>query len=151
MSDEQPRPSPAAEFEESAAMLRAEATDADAMLHSLADRLEAVPGLTVVVTHRHGRVRRLIGDIPYVNDLHRRTDPIDRIVVTVGPLDYWVAPVDGSIRGGTGAPARGPGPVDRTAPFAEWADRLFDAIVRQNHANHQSLVALRTLIEQDRT
>jgi hypothetical protein len=150
-SDDAPRPSAASEFEESAARLRVEAADADALLHALVDRLDAVPGLTVTVTYRHGRVRRLIGDIPYVNDLHRRTDPIDRIVVTLGPVDYWVTAADGSVRcGADDRSAVRPGSGD-DLPFGAWAERLFDDIVTQNHANQESLAALRALIEHDRT
>ncbi len=34
--------------------------------------------------------------------------------------------------------------------FSAWATALFDEIARQNLVNHESLVALRRLVEQDR-
>ncbi len=146
MSEPQAVPSPAERFDASASALRAEAMDADALLHALVDRLDAVPGLAVTVTHRHGRLRRLIGDLPYVNDLHRRSDPIDRLVVTVESLDYWVASDDHTVRCGIDDRSRARGTEGDPLPFPEWSDRLFAAIVRQNNANAASLAALRALI-----
>jgi hypothetical protein len=146
MSEPQAVPSPAERFDASASALRAESTDADALLHALADRLDAVPGLTVVVRHRHGRLRRLIGDLPYVNDLHRRRDPIDRLVVTVESLDYWVTAEDGTVGCGIDDRSRARGTPGDPVPFPEWSDRLFDAIARQNIANAASLAALRAVI-----
>ena len=35
-------------------------------------------------------------------------------------------------------------------PFSAWANALLDEIARQNFVNHESLVALRHLVEHDR-
>lgn len=131
-------------------MLRSESADADAMLRSLADRLGAIPGLVVSVTRRRGKVRRLIGDLPYVDDLPRRAGPIEKIVVTVGGVDHWVLSVDGSLRFGTGTLVLGSDRAHNAGSFATWADGLLDAVVRQGRADHDALVGLRALIEQDR-
>jgi hypothetical protein len=122
-------------------MVRAESDGLDATLHALVDRLAAIPGLNMVVTYHEGRLRRLIGDLPYVNDLHRRGDPIRRIVVTVGSGPYWLDAGEGSLRCGRG---RG-----EELGFAAWADALFDEIAAQNFVNHESMVALRRLVEHD--
>lgn len=71
---------PVDQLEVSAAWLRSESGTLVPLLDASADRLSAVPGLQVVVTRRRGRLRRLLGDLPYLNDLHRRTAPVDTIV-----------------------------------------------------------------------
>ena len=63
-----------ASLDSSAAMVRAESDQLDATLHALVRRLSSVPGLMMTVSHRHGRLRRLIGDLPYINDLNRWSD-----------------------------------------------------------------------------
>ena len=146
MPEPEPAPSPVEQFDASASVLRAEAMDADALLHALADRLDAVPGLAVTVTRRHGRLRRMVGDLPYLNDLHRRSDPVERLVVTMDSDQYWVSEDDGTLRCGVDNGARVPGTHGSVVPFPEWSDRLFDAIDRQNIANATTLAALRSLI-----
>lgn len=134
----------------SAAMVRAESGHLDATLHALVRRLSSVPGLKMVVSYRHGRLRRLIGDLPYVNDLHRRSDPIEKVVVTVGPGSYWLEAEHSSIRCGREVTSIERGSVREELSFSVWARDLFDELAEQNFVNHESMVALRHLIEQDR-
>jgi len=137
-------------LDSSSAMLRAEAEHLDAMLQALVWRLSSVPGLQMTVSRRHGRLRRLVGDLPYVNDLHRRTDPISAIAVTVGSSAYSLHTDAGAIRcERRSSPSEG-GPAPEQLPFSVWAPALFDRIAQQNYINHESLVALRHLVEQDR-
>jgi hypothetical protein len=124
----------------SSAMLRAESDQLEATLHALVMRLSSVPSLKMVVSHRHGKLRRLIGDLPYINDLHRRTDPIEKVLVTLGDSSYWLH-CDGQLI----SCGRDSAPLD----FSVWASALFDGIARQNLVNHESLVALRQLVELD--
>src|SRR5205807_304143 len=79
-----------ASFDSSAAMVRSEADHLDATLHALVTRLSSVPGLHLSVSYRHGRLRRFLGDLPYINDLNRRTGPVQRIAVAVGSQSYWL-------------------------------------------------------------
>jgi len=72
-------------LEESSAMVRAEADHLDARLRALVRMMSSVPGLEMSVSYRPGRVRRLIGDLPYLNDLNRPTGSIQRIAIAVGP------------------------------------------------------------------
>jgi hypothetical protein len=130
----------------SAALVRAESDHLDATLHALIMRLSSVPGLQVTVSYRHGKLRRLLGDLPYINDLSKRTGPIHRLVVAIGPSSYWVDARHGSIRCGRDEQ----GEVSEELTFSAWATALFDEIVRQNLINYESMVALRRLVEQDR-
>ncbi len=156
MIGEDAPPSSIAGVDSSSAMVRAESDLLDATLHALIRRLSSVPGLEMVVSYRHGRIRRLIGDLPYVNDLHRRTDPIDELlpidelVVTVDTCSYWLHSKHGSIRCGRQAAATEGGQGKEELSFLDWASTLFDAIAQQNFGNHESMVALRNLVEQDR-
>ena len=138
------------DLETSAAMLRFDLADVDALLHALVERLSSVPGLKIVVSYRNGRLRRLIGDIPYVNDLHRSSDPIRRMAVTVGSGEYWVESKDGALACGVDTLTLQRGPATDPVPFPAWADLLLDEIVSQNHISHESAVALRNLIEGER-
>jgi hypothetical protein len=137
-------------LDSSAAMVRAESDHLDATLHALVKRLSSVPGLKMTVSYRHGRLRRLIGDLPYVNDLHRRTDPIEELVVGVGGCSYWLRAERGAIHCGRETTTVASGQVLEQLSFSDWAPALFDDIARQNFVNHDSLVALRQLVEQDR-
>ena len=137
-------------FDESSAMVRAEADHLDARLRALVQRLSAVPGLEISVSYRHGKVRTLLGDLPYVNDVNRPTGSIRRIAIAVGPYVYWLNAKPGSIACG-----RDPIPVQservgEMLTFSSWAGELFEEIARHNVANHDSLVALRQLVEHDR-
>ena len=51
------------------------AVDHDAFIYALADRLSAVPGLPVVVEYHRGRIRKAVGDIPYVLSLIHISEP----------------------------------------------------------------------------
>jgi hypothetical protein len=140
----------AAVLDSTSAMVRAESDHLDATLHALVNRLSSVPALSMQVSHRHGRLRRLIGDLPYINDLHRRTDPIEKIVVNVGGCVYWLHTQGGSMSCGkdSGTFERPSG--SEQLSFSDWAAALFDDIAHQNLVNHDSLLALRQLVEQDR-
>jgi hypothetical protein len=138
------------DLEGSAAVVRFDMDDVDALLHALVERLSSVPGLKIVVTHGNRRIRRLLGDIPYVTDRHRRSDPIRRIAVTIRTIEYWVASTHGTLTCGIGRLTLQRGASNDPLPFAVWADRLVDEIVSQNHISHESVVALRNLIEGQR-
>ena len=131
-------------------MVRAESDHLDATLHALVARLSSVPGLRMTVSHHHGKVRTLIGDLPYINDLHRRSDPIHKLDVTVGPSTYWLQSDDGSIGCGRQVTSVEQGAVKQDLSFSVWATQLFDEIARQNFINHESMAALRRLVEHDR-
>lgn len=132
-------------------MLRAESQHLDATLHALVERLSSVPGVRLSVSglrlddqERPGLIRRLLGDLPYVNDLYRGDDPVREIVVSLGGQTYWLHSNGGSLECGRGA-----APAE-AMPFAQWAAELFDEIDRENLTNHDSMVALRRLVEDDR-
>ena len=129
----------------SSAMLRAEAGHQEAGLHGLVARLSSIPGLQLRVSYRHGMVRRLLGDLPYVNDLHRRTDAIREIAVDVGTGSYRLRSERGSLEC-----TRTQGHTQTKLSLSTWVSALFEDIVEQNLGNHDSLVALRCLVEQDR-
>jgi hypothetical protein len=134
----------------SSAMLRAEANHLDATLQALVKRLSSVPGLNMVVTYKHGRIRRLIGDLPYINDLHPSTGPIRKIVVSVGERSYWLRSESRSIKcGRDDLTTIQPELSGEHFAFSTWASELFEDITQQNLINHESMVALRHLIEQD--
>jgi hypothetical protein len=136
-----------ASLDHSSVMLRTESDYLPTTLRALVARLDSVPSLNVRVAYRHGRIRRLIGDLPYINDLHRRSDPIASILVTVGPHSYWLQSDQGSIRCGRSQLHRGE--AGDALPFSAWTEALFEAIAEQNLVNHDSMAALRQLIEQD--
>jgi hypothetical protein len=150
MTDEDLPTNTPASLDSSSAMVRAESDHLDGTLHALVRRLSSVPGLTMTVSHRHGRLRRLIGDLPYINDLHRWSDPIDKVDVAVGPLTYWLQADRGSIRCGSQVTSVERGEAKEEMSFSVWANALFDEVARQNFVNHESMVALRHLVEQDR-
>jgi hypothetical protein len=134
----------------SSAMVRAEADQLDARLRAFVQRLSFVPGLEMSVSYRHGKLRQLLGDLPYVNDLNRPTGAIRRVVVAVGPDSYWLdAKADSIACGRTPISAR-PQDVGEVLTFSSWARALFREIASDNVANHDSLVALRQLVEHDR-
>jgi hypothetical protein len=142
----------AAGLDSSAALVRAESDHLDATVRALIRRLASVPGLEMKVSHRHGRLRRLIGDLPYINDLHRSSDPIQEVVLTVGLGTYRLRLEPGSIRCTREVTSLEPGRAGRASehlPFAAWASDLFAEIERQNFVNHESMLALRQLVEQD--
>lgn len=136
-------------LDSSSAMVRAESAQLKATLSALVTRLSSVPGLELTVSRRHGRLRRLIGDLPYVNDLHRSSDPIDRLVVSVARHTYSLHAHEDSIVCTRELDSIERGPVKERLTFSAWALALFDDISQQNFANHESLVALRHLVERD--
>ena len=138
-------------IEHSAAMLRVEADDLDPLLRALAERLEAVPGLPVQVTKRHGRLRGLVGDLPYVERLHRRNDRVVRIVVTVGDDRHWVAREGTSLRCGVDRVAADKGAVTVYQSVPTWVGELVAAIDQRNSAEREAIAALRHLVEGGRS
>jgi hypothetical protein len=139
----------AADLDTTAAMVRAESDHLDSTLRALVTRLSSVPGLNLTVSYHHGRVRRLLGDLPYVNDLNRQTGPIHKIVVAVGEHSYWLQAEGGSLSCGREPGSAEAGQMDEQLTFTIWAKALFDDIARQNLVNHDSMVALRRLVEHD--
>lgn len=142
---------PETSIETSTAMLRIEADDLDPLLRTLAERLEAVPGLPVQVTKRHGRLRGLVGDLPYVERLPRRNDRVVRIVVTVGDGRHWVAREGTSLRCGVDRKAAGQGTATAHQSVPEWVGELVAAIDRRNSAEREAIAALRHLVEGGRS
>ena len=137
-------------LDESSAMVRAEADHLDARLHALVQMMSSVPSLEISVSYRHGKVRGLLGDLPYINDLNRLTGSIQRIAIAVGRYVYWLNAKPGSIACGRDPISGRPEHVSEMLAFSSWAGALFDEIARDNVANHDSLVALRRLVEYDR-
>ncbi len=137
------------DLDTTAAMVRAESDHLEATLRALVTRLSSVPGLNLTVSYKHGRLRRLLGDLPYINDLNRRTGPIRKIVVDVGAHSFWLQSEGGSLRCGREPGSAGAGQMNEELPFTIWAKALFDDIARQNLVNHDSMVALRRLVEHD--
>lgn len=134
----------------SAASLRAETEHLDLLLHSLVDKLRAVPGLEPVITYRRSRLRRIVGDVPYVNDLHRKSSPIEAIRVTVGGSAFELSATTSSIT--CSVVGRGPG-TERgqvATSFSEWITQLMAAIDERNRLAADSLSALQDLIVYDR-
>jgi hypothetical protein len=144
------RESPASGLDTSAALVRAEAEHLDATLHALVTRMGSVPGLRIRVTYRQGWLRRFLGDLPYINDANRRSGPIEAITVLTGGHAYWLHREGNVFRCGRSAIPPQTEPADQELPFSEWATALFEQIAQQNLINHDSLVALRQLVEHDR-
>lgn len=134
----------------SAELLGAESDHLDGTIRALIARMSSVPGLKVSVAYREGKLRRLPGDLPYSNDLNRRTGPIQRLVVAVGTRSYWVHADDGQIRCGREITLGRHGQVTEEMSFSIWARTLFGEIAVQNLANYESMLALRRRVEQDR-
>jgi hypothetical protein len=149
-TDEDERTSTGAGLDSSAALVRAESDHLDATLHALVTRLSSVPGLKVSVSYRHGKLRGLLGDLPYINDLNRRTGPIHRLAVVIGSDSYWVHADHGWIKCGRDTASGQRGLLTEEMPFPVWATTLFDEIAAQNFVNYEAMVALRRLVEQDR-
>jgi hypothetical protein len=136
-------------LDSSAAMVRAESDHLDATLNALVRRLSAVPGLKTVVQYRRGRLARLVGDLPYLNGLHSPRAPIEKVVVTLGPHSYWLESERDAIRCGRELTSTGAEPLREELQFSAWATALFEQVAQQNLVNHESMVALRQLVEQD--
>ena len=124
--------------------------DHDAFVYALADRLSAVPGVPVVVDHHKGRIRKAVGDLPYVNDLHRSSDPIRSLTVTVDTTEYWMRPTTGPLRCGIDTVTMKRGRTSEVVELDRWTDLLLDDVIRHNHLDPESGAALRTLIRGDR-
>jgi len=133
----------------SAALVRAEAAHLDATLRGFLTRLRSIPNLAIKVSYRHGRLRRLLGDLPYLNDLHRSTDPIEEILLEVGESGYWLRSRAGAIACGRDHRSGGLESDHQRLTFHDWAAALCGEIERENLLNHEALLALRRLVEQD--
>jgi hypothetical protein len=149
-TDDGARTSTGAGLDSSAALVRAESDHVDGTLRALIARMSSVPGLKVSVADRHGNLRRLLGDLPYINDLNRRTGPIQRLVVAVGTRSYWVHADHGQIRCGREITLGEHWQVTEEMSFSIWARTLFGEIAVQNLVNYESMLALRRLVGQDR-
>ena len=129
--------------------MRAESDHAQATVHALVGRLSAIPGLDLRVFYGQGRLRRLLGDLPYLNELHRRADPIRRLEVSAAGTCYWLRCEPGAIHCGRELAPAHRAPVHEELPFASWAAELFAEISRQSHASQDAMSALRALVEHD--
>jgi hypothetical protein len=132
------------------AFSRRGSVDHDAFVIALVERLSAVPGLPVVVGYQKGRIRKAVGDIPYVNDMHRSSDPIRSLKVTVGTTEYWVNPATGTLRCGIDTVTMTRGRTSDIVALAEWTDLLLEDVIRHNHLDPESGAALRNLIHGNR-
>ncbi|MHB8319753.1 MAG: hypothetical protein ACYDEP_11095 [Acidimicrobiales bacterium] len=140
-------------LDESASLLRYESSSVDAMLHALVERFSCVPGLDMTVTHRHGKLRKVFGDIPYVNDLKRHTDPISSIVIKVGSTEYWVKNVKGILRFGVDSATSASETVTTAGvdkSFSKWAESLISNLTSESKAHYEAISALRDLTERGR-
>jgi hypothetical protein len=132
------------------AELQASGGDLDLLLHRLVEKLKAVPGLEPVVSYRHGRLRRLLGDLPYVNDLHARSQPVSAIHVRAGAEDYLLDAKATSIscriekHSATGTVTTQP------VTFSRWITDLIAAVEERSRVASESIAALETLIVYDR-
>ena len=126
------------------------AVDHEAFIYALAERLSAVPGLPVVVEYHKGRIRKVVGDIPYVNDMHRSSDPIRSLTVTVDTVEYWMKPTTGLLRCGIDTVTMMRGRTSEIVELAAWTDLLLEDVIRHSHLDPESGAALRSLIHGDR-
>jgi hypothetical protein len=133
-------------FELNAAALRSENGTLDATLHGLLAKLSGVPGLSVVATRRRPWWRRLLGDLPYLDDLPRRRGPIEAITVSSGEGNYRLVRAGASVR----CTRERPGTPAEELPFGRWADALLADIEVDNRTSHESLLALRALVDHER-
>lgn len=137
-------------LDESSAMVRAEADHLEVRLRAFVQRMSSVPGVGMSVSYRPGKLRRLLGDLPYLNDVNRPTGAIQRIVIAAGPYSYWLNANPSSITCGRDPISAQPERGGEMLTFSSWARALFDELANHNVANHNSLVALGQLVEHDR-
>jgi len=130
-----------------AALVRAEAEDLDVVLRALGDKLSDVPGLKVRVSYRQGRVRSLIGDLPYLNGVRRSRGCVRRIDVGMDGFSYWLESGSHAIRSGRVVAGRDRGAVEEELTVREWIASLLDEIARHNLAGYEAMTALRNLVE----
>jgi hypothetical protein len=131
-------------------LFRRESVDHDGFIDALIERLSSVPGLQMVVKTHKGRVRRAIGDIPYLNDMHKPSDPIRSLTVTVGTSEYWVEPTSGTPWCGIDTVTLTRGRTSETFELAPWTDLLLEDVIRNKHLDPESAAALRSLIRGER-
>jgi hypothetical protein len=127
--------------------VRRQLSESDALLHALVDRLSGVPGLNLKVDYRRGRWRRLVGDLPYVNDLHKKSYPIGSIRVGVGTTAYWVRATHGSLSCGSDNLSVDHGMVTEEQSVPAWTRGLLATLEAQCHLDPVSLSALRDLTD----
>jgi hypothetical protein len=142
---------PAVNLDSAASSLQADAANLDFLLHSLADKLAAVPGLELKIKYRQSWLSRLVGDLPYVNDLHSKSGPIERLQVRIGPSTFWLDASRSSISCGTESSSATSGQVGHPQSFSEWIKGVIATIDQQSKVTQESLQALQDLIVSDRT
>jgi hypothetical protein len=131
-------------------VINRESVDYDGFVDALIERLSSVPGLQLVVNSHKGRVRKLIGDVPYLNDMHRSSDPIRTLRVTVETAEYWVEPSSGSPFCGIDTVTTARGRSSEIFELATWTDLLLEDVIRYKHLDPESAVALRNLVHGER-
>ena len=129
-----------------AASLRADVDQLDVLLRSLVDKLRAIPGLSPAVTYRRSRLRRILGDLPYVNDLYRRSSPIERISVTVADRAFELGATTSSITCSIESRAPSAARSVTVVSFSEWIKELMATIDERNRLAADSMAALQHLI-----
>ncbi len=134
------------ELEASAASIRADVGDFSVLLHALVDRLSAIPGLYVRVKYHQSKLSRLIGDLPYVNDIHKRSAPVQSIRVKILTTEHWIVADGAAITCGTSGLSANRGLVSTEIPFPLWIRGLIEAVGEQSKVNRESLAALESLI-----
>jgi hypothetical protein len=132
-------------FELSSAALRSEHGALDATLHGLVARLSGVPGLNVAVTRRRPWWRRVLGDLPYLEDRALRKGPIETVTVSTGRRRYELVRAGASIRSTREQQGDPPQELD----FTRWAGSLLADIEAENQTSHDSLRALRAFVEHE--
>ncbi len=132
------------------ALIRHESVDHDGFIEALIERLSSISGLQMVVKYPKGRVRKAIGDIPYLNDLHRSSDPISRLTVTVETVEYWVEPTGGSPWCGIDTVTLAGGRTSAIYELPSWTNLLLEDVIRHNHLDPESAASLHNLIRGER-
>ncbi|HTW97706.1 MAG TPA: hypothetical protein VMD59_02955 [Acidimicrobiales bacterium] len=128
-------------LDDAAASLRSNAADAPVLLHALALRLGDVPGLAVQVSRRRGRISRLVGDIPSVNDFRLKSAPVTAIRAQVRDRVFEIEATGYGIQCSSGASTE-----RRVVPFAQWMDELTAALTELGRLSDEEVRSLERLV-----
>jgi hypothetical protein len=136
-------------LDDAASSLRADAADLDHLLHVLVERLGSVPGVALKIRFRRSRWRRMLGDIPYVNDLDRTSSPIERVEVALGARRYLLNVTGPSFTCCVEQTGAGAG-AGATLGFSQWMQALTGDIGRQSDSIRDAVASLQQLLIYDR-
>ncbi len=131
-------------LDDAASSLRAAAADKAALLQALAGCLADIPGLQLQVVRRRGKLRRIFGDIPYVNDFQRRSAPVSAIRVQVGDRLFELestGPKFDCFSGPSGSAGS-----RKNMPFPEWMAGLVGELAEMSRVSAGAIEALENLL-----